>query len=154
MNKIGLKMDYSEEVVGKLNAYLSSLQISYMNVRGYHWNIEGKQFFMLHSKFEEVYNTLNEMADEVAERILILGGKPLHSFSEYLKISEINEQTNVSSAKESINNLLNDTKKLLDIEREILSFASENGDEGTVGLLSEYIGEQEKMTWMLNAQLK
>ncbi|MDV7186079.1 DNA starvation/stationary phase protection protein [Lutibacter sp. TH_r2] len=154
MNKIGFNMDYSEEVVGKLNAYLSSLQIAYMNVRGYHWNIEGKQFFTLHSKFEEVYNSLNEMADEVAERILILGGKPLHSFSEYLKISEINEQTNVSSSEESINSLLNDTQKLLNIEREILSFASENGDEGTVGLLSEYIGEQEKMTWMLNAQLK
>ena len=62
-----------------------------MNVRGYHWNIKGKQFFVLHAKFEEVYNNLNEMADEVAERILILGGKPLHSFSEYLKISEIEE---------------------------------------------------------------
>ena len=154
MNKIGLKIDYSEEVVRKLNAYLSTLQISYMNVRGYHWNIEGKQFFMLHSKFEEVYNTLNEMADEVAERILILGGKPLHSFSEYLKISEINEQTNVNSPEESITNLLKETQKLIAIEREILSFASENGDEGTVGMLSDYISEQEKMTWMLNAQLK
>ena len=154
MNKIGLKIDYSEEVVEKLNAYLSSLQISYMNVRGYHWNIEGEQFFTLHSKFEEVYNTLNEMADEVAERILILGGKPLHSFSEYLKISEINEQTNVSSPEESVTNLLKETQKLLATEREILSFASENGDEGTVGMLSGYISEQEKMTWMLNAQLK
>lgn len=154
MNAIGLKVDYSEEVTGKLNAYLSSLQIAYMNVRGYHWNIKGNQFFVLHEKFEEVYNTLNEMADEVAERILILGGKPLHSFSEYLKISEINEQTNVNSPEESITNLLKETQKLIAIEREILSFASENGDEGTVGMLSDYISEQEKMTWMLNAQLK
>jgi len=154
MNNVGLKVEYSEEVVGKLNAYLSSLQISYMNVRGYHWNIVGKQFFVLHSKFEEVYNNLNEMADEVAERILILGGKPLHSFTEYLKISEINETTNVGSAEETVKNLLEETTKLLAIEREILSFASENGDEGTVGMLSEYIGAQEKMIWMLNAQLK
>jgi len=154
MNAIGLKVDYSEEVTGKLNAYLSSLQIAYMNVRGYHWNIKGNQFFVLHEKFEEVYNTLNEMADEVAERILILGGKPLHSFSEYLKISEIDEKTNVSSASETVANLLEDTEKLLAIEREILSFASDNGDEGTVAMLSDYIGEQEKMIWMLNAMLK
>ncbi len=154
MNTIGLKVDYSEEVTGKLNAYLSSLQISYMNVRGYHWNVKGKQFFVLHEKFEEVYNTLNEMADEVAERILILGGKPLHSFSEYLKISEIDEKTNVSSAEDTVKNLLEDTEKLLAIEREILSFASDNGDEGTVAMLSDYIGEQEKLIWMLNAMLK
>lgn len=154
MNSIGLQKDYSEEAIRKLNAYLCSLQIAYMNVRGYHWNIEGKQFFILHTKFEEVYNSLNEKADEVAERILILGGKPLHSFSEYLKISEINEQTNVSSAEDTVKNLLEETQKLLAIEREILSFASDNGDEGTVSMLSEYIGEQEKIIWMLNAQLK
>jgi starvation-inducible DNA-binding protein len=154
MNNIGLKLDYAEEAVGKLNAYLSSLQIAYMNVRGYHWNIEGKQFFVLHGKFEEIYNSLNDMADEVAERILILGGKPLHAFTDYLKISEINEQINVSSAEATVSNLLNETKKLLATEREILSFASENGDEGTVALMSEYIGEQEKLIWMLNAVLK
>ncbi|GAF04382.1 Dps family protein [Saccharicrinis fermentans] len=154
MNNIGLKSEYTEEVSGKLNAYLSSLQISYMNVRGFHWNIVGKQFFVLHAKFEEIYNQLNEMADEVAERILILGGKPLHSFSEYLKISEINEQTNVSSAEDTVKYLLQDTKKLLAIEREILSFSSEHGDEGTVSMLSGYIEEQEKMIWMLNAALK
>lgn len=154
MNNIGLKIDYSGEVVEKLNAYLSSLQIAYINVRGYHWNIKGKQFFVLHEKFEEIYNNLNEMADEVAERILILGGKPLHSFSDYLKISEINEQTDVSSAEDTLKFLLEDLKILLAIEREILSFASNNEDEGTVGMLSEYIGEQEKMIWMLNAVLK
>ncbi len=154
MNNIGLKIDYSGEVVEKLNAYLSSLQIAYINVRGYHWNIKGKQFFVLHEKFEEIYNNLNEMADEVAERILILGGKPLHSFSDYLKISEINEQTDISSAEDTLKFLLQDLKILLAIEREILSFASNNEDEGTVGMLSEYIGEQEKMIWMLNAVLK
>jgi starvation-inducible DNA-binding protein len=109
---------------------------------------------VLHEKFEEIYNNLNEMADEVAERILILGGKPLHSFSDYLKISEINEQTDVSSAEDTLKFLLEDLKILLAIEREILSFASNNEDEGTVGMLSEYIGEQEKMIWMLNAVLK
>lgn len=154
MNNIGLKIDYSGEVVEKLNAYLSSLQIAYINVRGFHWNIKGKQFFVLHEKFEEIYNNLNEMADEVAERILILGGKPLHSFSDYLKISEINEQTDISSAEDTLKFLLEDLKILLAIEREILSFASNNEDEGTVGMLSEYIGEQEKMIWMLNAILK
>ena len=154
MNNLGLKLDYTEDVAEKLNAYLSSLQIAYMNVRGFHWNIVGSQFFVLHGKFEETYNSLNEMVDEVAERILILGYKPLHTFSDYLKISEINEHLNISSAEDTVKFLLNDTKKLLAIEREILSFASDNGDEGTVAMLSEYIGEQEKMIWMLNAVLK
>jgi len=151
---IGLKNNYKTEMVVKLNSYLSSVQITYMNVRGYHWNIVGKQFFALHEKYEEIYNSLNEMADEIAERILMLDGKPLHSFSDYIKSSPVKERQNVSSAEATIKALLEDTMKLLEAEREILAFASDNGDDGTASLVSEYISGQEKMIWMFNALLK
>lgn len=151
---LGLNNKYKNEMVEKLNSYLSSVQIMYMNVRGYHWNIVGKQFFALHAKFEEVYNGLNEMADEIAERILMLDGKPLHSFSEYIKVSSIKERLNLSSAEDTIKALLDDTAKLLKAERDILAQASDNDDEGTASLMSGFIGEQEKMIWMFNALLK
>jgi len=154
MINIGLKEDYKKEMVEKLNAYLSSVQIMYMNVRGYHWNIVGKQFFALHEKFEDNYNTLNEMADEIAERILMLDGKPLHSFTAYIKESSIRERLNVCAAEDTIRALLEDTAKLLEAEREILSLASDNDDEGTAAMVSDYIGAQEKMIWMFNALLK
>ena len=125
-----------------------------MNVRGYHWNIVGKQFFALHEKYEEIYNNLNEMADEIAERILMLGGAPIHSFSEYIKVSSVKERKELSSAEDTVNGLLADTAILLENERKILSLASENDDEGTASLMSDFIGEQEKMIWMFNALLK
>jgi len=154
MTNIGLKDQYRKEMAERLNAYLSNVQIMYMNVRGYHWNIVGKQFFALHEKYEEVYNSLNEMADEIAERILMLGGKPLHSFSEYIHVSSIKERLNVNSAETTIQALLEDMAILLEHERGILSLASDNEDEGTAGMISEYIGTQEKMIWMFNALLK
>ena len=153
-NNIGLNEDYTKKMVDELNAYLSNVQITYMNVRGFHWNIVGKQFFALHEKFEEIYNSLNDMADEIAERIIIIGGKPSHSFSEYIKNGKISEKLNVSTADEAIKALIEDTKHILAEEREILSMASENNDEGTVGLMSEYIANQEKMIWMFNSLLK
>ena len=154
MNNTGLKENYKKEMAEKLNVYLSSVQIAYMNVRGYHWNIVGKQFFALHEKFEEIYNSLNEMADEIAERILMLDGRPLHSFTEYIKVSSIKERLNVSSAEDTTRALLEDTARLLQAEREILSLASENEDEGTASMVSDYIGEQEKMIWMFNSLLR
>ncbi|MBN2486093.1 MAG: DNA starvation/stationary phase protection protein [Bacteroidales bacterium] len=151
---IGLNDKYKNEMADKLNAYLSNVQVMYMNVRGYHWNIVGKQFFALHAKFEEIYDKLNDVADEVAERILMIGGKPLHSFTEYLKKSSIKERLNVSSAEETVKALLADTAVLLEKEREILAMASDNDDEGTAALMSDLIGEQEKMIWMFGALLK
>jgi len=38
-NKIGLDSEYSNKMVKKLNELLSNIQVSYMNVRGFHWNI-------------------------------------------------------------------------------------------------------------------
>lgn len=151
---IGLNKEYKSEVVELLNSYLSSVQISYMNVRGFHWNIEGKEFFALHSKFEEIYDGLNAMADEIAERILMLGGKPVHAFSSYIQLSKVKERTNVSSAESTIKALLDDVAILLEAERKILALAGDHDDEGTASLMSGFISEQEKMIWMCSAWLK
>jgi starvation-inducible DNA-binding protein len=153
-NQIGLDTGSSDQMVGKLNVLLSNIQIFYMNVRGFHWNITGKQFFKLHEKFEELYDDLNEKADEIAERILMLEGKPLHSFSEYLKLSEIKEKTNITSDSATVKEVIDALLVLLKLEREIASFAAENGDEGTIDLITGYISGQEKMIWMLNAFMK
>ena len=74
----------------QLSQLLADIQVAYTNLRGFHWNIKGREFYVLHSKFEDIYNDLNEKADEIAERILMLGETPAHNYSEYLKISKIN----------------------------------------------------------------
>ena len=97
---------------------------------------------------------LNEKADEIAERILMLEGKPVHAFSEYLKMSQITEKTNISNDTATIKEVIDGIQILLKQEREITSVAAENGDEGTVDLMTGYISNQEKMIWMLDAFMK
>jgi starvation-inducible DNA-binding protein len=150
-NQIGLPKDYAEKIVGKLNALLSNVQIFYINVRGFHWNITGKQFFLLHAKFEDLYNSLNDKADEIAERILMLESIPVHSFSKYLKLAKIQEKEGICTAEETVKEVLNSLKLLLKEEREIVSMASSAGDDGTVDLITGFIDEQEKMVWMYSA---
>ncbi len=154
MNQIGISKDYSAKVNEKLNVFLSNVQVAYMNVRGYHWNIVGRHFFRLHEKFEEVYDVLNEMADEIAERILMLDGTPVHAFSKYLKLATIKEKENVSTSEETVKELIAEINELLKNEREIIALAGDNGDDGTVDLMTGYITQQEKLLWMLNASLK
>lgn len=153
-NQIGLNADYAKTMNKKLNELLSNVQIAYQNVRGFHWNVTGKHFFQLHERFEELYDNLNEKADEIAERILMIEGKPVHAFSKYLQMASIQEIENVSSFEETINEVLRMIKQLLQQEREIVKLAGENDDDGTVDLISGYIDEQEKLIWMLSALLK
>ena len=153
-NQIELDSAYSGQIAEKLNVLLSNVQVFYMNVRGFHWNITGKHFFKLHEKFEELYDDLNEKADEIAERVLMLEGKPIHAFSEYLKISQIKEKTDVTTDSDSIKEILQSLLILLNLEREIASDAADGKDDGTVNLVTGYISEQEKFIWMLNAFMK
>lgn len=153
-NMIGLNKQQTATLVDDLNQLLADYQILYTNVRGYHWNIKGRDFFELHAKFEEIYNDLVLKVDEIAERILTLGGTPVHAFSRYLEMSDLEETLNVSNGREAVSNILSAYQILLSKQRQIVKAAAEVDDEGTVSLMSDYISQQEKESWMLNAYLQ
>ncbi len=139
------------KTVNSLQQLLADFQLFYTNLRGFHWNIQGKSFFTLHSKFEEMYDDAAEKVDEIAERILMLGGVPANKFSDYLKIAQVKEVAGVTCGEEAVKNILETLSLLIKEERSILEQASEAGDESTVTLMSDYLKEQEKTVWMLVA---
>lgn len=150
-NAIGLNQEKANELAEKLNNLLANYQVFYMNTRGFHWNIKGRKFFELHLKFEELYNDLVIKVDEIAERVLTLEATPMHTFTEYLKISDIKETNHISEGDAAIKNILETFKTLLIKQREILALAGDAEDEGTSALMSDYIREQEKLVWMYSS---
>jgi len=77
----------------------------------------------------------------------------MHTFTAYLKKSKIKEQANITDGNKILKILVQDYKELIIAERQILKLAEKNGDEGTSTLLTDYITQQEKTVWMLNAAL-
>lgn len=152
-NFIGLDSENSQKVVNALNSLLANYQIYYQNLRGFHWNVKGNRFFVLHAKFEELYNDAIEKVDEIAERILTLGGVPLHSYAAYSKSATLKARENVTDGNECLKAVVEDLLVLLQQERELLSLAAEAGDDGTQDVFSSYVSEQEKLLWMINAYL-
>jgi starvation-inducible DNA-binding protein len=153
LNAIGLNNQKTQGLAEKLNILLANYSIFYQNTRGYHWNIKGEKFFELHLKFEELYNDLLIKIDEVAERILTLGYSPDHRYSNYKKISTVQESAPVSNGMQAVANILDAFKVLITLQRELLDLADEANDEGTNALMSDYIREQEKLVWMYSAFL-
>ena len=153
-NSLGLPIKESEELVNELNGLLSNFQIYYQNLRGLHWNIRGKRFFDLHLKFEELYNDSQIKIDLIAERVLTLGGTPLHTFADYIENSKLQIGKNISKDVEAIQLILESLSVLLQVERVILAKAAEINDEGTNSMMSDFIAEQEKTNWMLKAWME
>jgi starvation-inducible DNA-binding protein len=153
MNKIGLDISKSQALAERLNGLLADYTVFYQNTRGLHWNIKGEKFFELHLKFEELYNDLILKIDEIAERILTLGGTPLHTFESYLLTAEIKSAANVSEGTAAIQLVLDSFKTILIKQRELLNLAADAEDEGTTALMSDYIRMQEKLVWMYSAYI-
>lgn len=150
---IGLDSENAQKTVVLLNGLLANYQVYYQNLRGFHWNVKGNRFFILHAKFEELYNDAIQKADEIAERVLTLGGVPLHTYAAYGKAASLKAVENVSDGDLCLKSVLESISVLISQEREILVIAESAGDHGTQDLLTSYIAEQEKLVWMLCAYL-
>jgi len=150
---LGLDKEKSIELVNELNTLLANFQVYYQNVRGLHWNIKGKSFFELHVKFEELYTDSQLKVDLIAERILTLQGTPLHTFDDYIKAAKVPVGKNISKDVDAVELVVKSLAELLQIERSILDLSDNAADEGTNSMMSDFIAEQEKTIWMLNAWL-
>lgn len=142
------------EIINKLNVLLADYQMHYQNLRGFHWNIQGKHFFELHAKFEELYNDAAVKVDDIAERILTIEGTPLHTFNDYLTTSTIKAKKNVHDGEGAVGAIISDMTSILNLEKEIKELAIKAGDDGTEDLMSDFLDEQEKTLWMLKAWMK
>jgi starvation-inducible DNA-binding protein len=137
------------ELINGLNGLLCAYQVVYFNTRSSHWMIKGGNFFELHKVFETAYNDATGKIDEIAERILTLGGKPYLTAAEMISKSSIKEQTVEGDEGECVKRMLDDLTSLTVIEKEVLKLANGNDDVVTADMLTKYLGEQQKISWML-----
>lgn len=134
----------------KLNDFLSDLNVFYRKLQNYHWNIIGKDFFVIHAKLEEYYDEINRQIDEIGEHILILGKQPLGTMKDYLEKTCIAEAKNEKIQDIAVfENIVADYeilfKKVIDIKKD----ADEQNEYGTSSLMDNYILEYSKILWML-----
>ncbi len=139
-------------LINHLNQNIADLQILYVKLHNYHWNVKGMQFFPIHNMTEEYYEYVAELYDTIAERVLQLGAKPLSSVKEYIKRAQIQEEdNNAFSAEEVLSGVIADFKYLLSAYSEMLSLAEAMQDSATANIASDTIQWLEKALWMLKA---
>jgi starvation-inducible DNA-binding protein len=141
-------------LVNKLNEFLANQQVFYVKLHNLHWYVVGPSFFTLHAKFEELYDESATIVDDVAERILALGGSPVASVKKASEIATIKELCDEKiSGDDSVKALIEDVKFFNNLSKEIRSLAGEEGDGVTEDQFNNYVGAYEKLLWMLEAYL-
>lgn len=144
-----------EEVIKNLNEFLCDLEVMNVKLQNYHWNVNGKGFFITHEKLEEYYDEIREQIDEIAEHILALGYQPLGTMQDFMKNSEIQEAKNEKiKSLPIIKNVIQDIDKLKQKALKIKQEAEKQSDHATSTLMDNYLGNYAKKLWMLNETIK
>jgi starvation-inducible DNA-binding protein len=137
-----------------LNKEVANFAVLYTKLHNYHWYVKGPLFFQLHAKFEELYDEATEIYDELAERILMLGGKPVATLKQSLELASIAEASGLETKEEMIKVVINDFRQIDAELKEGVKLAEGLEDDVTVDLLTTTRASLQKHVWMLSELLK
>ena len=154
---IGLPRNKITGVVTILNLVLADECLLYTKTRNCHWNVTGPTFQQLHELFEQQYDQLSEIIDEIAERVRMLGGQAMGTMGEFLQHTRLKEQPgkHPPSAARMIGQLLEDHEVIIRTLRgDLEACQMEYGDAGTADFLTGIMERHEKMAWMLRSHLE
>ncbi len=147
-------MQSKDRVVEKLSVLLASSYTLYLKTQNYHWNVTGPMFTPLHSLFEMQYSEVVQAVDEIAERIRALGARAPASYSEYARLSRVEEDSTSPTATEMIDALAADQTTIAAAAREVIHAALEIDDDATADLGTRRIDVHDKNAWMLRSHLE
>lgn len=141
----------NKQFESKLSRLFADTYALYLKTQNYHWHVKGPNFKSLHELFEEQYQQLAVAVDDIAERILTIGGYVPASFSEFTKLSSVKDGDSKASSEAMLKDLHQDHQQIIKDMRDVMNEAQLASDEGTLAMISERIAEHEKICWMLSA---
>lgn len=152
--KIEINDSSRKKIANALSKVLADSYTLYLKTQNFHWNVTGSHFLSLHTLFESQYTELANAVDILAERIRTLGHTVSASYSQFMKLTTIKEETSVPSAMKMVEYLVKVHGIVFNTLREAHTVAEEAKDEVTVGLLIDRMTVHEKTLWMLRSILE
>ena len=139
-NALRLDTEKAEQIVDALNADLANAYTLYHQLHKHHWNVEGAEFLEIHRFLQEVYEDVEDAADELAERLQALGGVPHASMTTLAENATVEaEDEDVYDVRTSLENDLEMMGDMIESYRQHIELADGLGDYSTGEMLREQL---------------
>ncbi|MGP1450314.1 MAG: Dps family protein [Wolinella sp.] len=143
-----------KNVISLLKSLQADSTVLFMKLHNFHWNVKGMDFHPVHAATEEMYDGFADLLDDLAERVLQLGDKPLVTLKAILASARIKEEEATSFTSKAIAEaVLKDYEFLVAEFKNLSKLADEAGDKVTASFADDNVAKFEKSIWMLKAQL-
>lgn len=135
---------------------LADEYVLYTKLRNYHWNVRGPNFLTLHRLFEEQYNALALIIDEVAEDIRQQGAMAPGTLDEFMQLARLTEKPGVyPDWRTMVTELADDHESLVKwLEADVEFIDDQIDDDAAENFLIELVDQHQKMAWLLRMHLE
>ena len=143
-----------EKLIAQLKTILGTNFALYLKVHGYHWNIEGSNFPQYHDFLGDLYTSIFDQTDSIAEHIRALNSYAPGSLARMLELADIQEATSIPDAMAMMRDLAADNDRyILHLRAGVV--AAEMANEPAVGnFLQDLLDAHQKHGWMLRSIIK
>jgi starvation-inducible DNA-binding protein len=154
-----LPLDLEEPVRLEMTERLNQLLADTMTIRDLykksHWQVAGPTFYQLHLLYDKHYEEQDEIVDEIAERIQLLGGISLAMAADIAETTQIERPPRGrEEVPVQISRLLDAHQIIIGQCRKLAKRAQTIGDDGTNDLVvSDVLRTNELQQWFLNEHL-
>ena len=139
-NALRLDTEKAEQIIDALNSDLADAYVLYHQLHKHHWNVEGAEFLEIHRFLQEVYEDVEDAADERAERLQALGGVPHASMTTLAENATVEaEDEDVYDVRTSLENDLEMMGDMIESYRQHIELADGLGDYSTGEMLREQL---------------
>jgi starvation-inducible DNA-binding protein len=154
--EIGITEKNSQLAANELAVILANENILYIKTKDAHWNVEGIDFLEKHKFFESQIHALDEIIDEIAERIRSIGHFAPANLKLYLELTTLTEVSrNKNDSHGFIADLLSSHESvIMQLRGKIRMMADDFQDVGTSDFITGLMEKHEKMAWFLRSHLK
>lgn len=137
-----------------LNQQLADLLDLALQTKQAHWNVKGAQFAALHAFFDEATGGLHALADELAERAVMLGGVAQGTRQALARGSRLPEfPTEALSGSDTLWPLSAAFSRVAQSTRNAIDAAANAGDAGTADVLTVASRALDALLWKTEAHL-
>lgn len=145
-------MTKTQEVLNQAVADLSQFSAV---IHQTHWYMRGPEFLSLHPKMDEYMDEINDFLDEIAERLIIVGGAPYSTLAEFAEYTGIPDEKGSydKTIPERMEILISGYNYLRTLAQKGIDVAGEENDSVTEDIFIGMKGAVEKNIWMLTAKL-
>ena len=141
-------------VAALLNQQLADVLDLGLQAKQAHWNVKGPQFAALHELFDEAAHTLAELADELAERAVVLGGVARGTLQSLAKNSRLESYPlEAFAGGDHVWALSSALARLAQSSRAAIKTADQLEDDGSTDVLTQVSRAIDKLLWKVEAHV-